>query len=263
MQFPANILETGLTNLAVILACMGALWGISLLKKDASIVDPFWPVGFAIVAWTSYAFFAPSSAARPLLIVVLTTIWGLRLGLYLLWRNWGAGEDYRYAEMREKHGDQFWIVSLFTVFLLQGVLMWVVSWPVQFGQTLAGNSIGWLDYLGVTLWLVGFVFESVGDYQLARFKSDPNNKGKVLDSGLWRYTRHPNYFGDFCVWWGLYLIAVSAGAWWTLPAPLLMSFLLMKFSGAALLESTITDRRPAYADYISKTPAFFPGKPKA
>ncbi len=262
-MLPDLILQTGLTNLAVILACMVALWGVSLFKKDASIVDPFWAMGFVIIAWTSYTLFASEPADRALLIVVLTTLWGLRLCLYLLWRNWGAGEDYRYTEMREKHGDRFWIVSLFTVFLLQGVLMWIVSWPVQYGQTVSGNAIGWIDYLGVTLWVVGFVFESVGDYQLARFKSDPSNKGQVLDSGLWRYTRHPNYFGDFCVWWGLYAVSVSAGAWWTLPAPLLMSFLLMKFSGAALLESTITDRRPAYAEYIRKTPAFFPGKPKA
>lgn len=263
MQLPDLVLEVGVTNLIVILSCMAVLWGVSLLKQDASIVDPFWAIGFVIIAWTSFTVLATGTAARPLLIVGLATIWGLRLGLYLLWRNWGAGEDYRYAEMREKHGERFWIVSLFTVFLLQGVLMWIVSWPVQYGQAVSDTSLVWLDYLGVTLWLVGLVFESVGDYQLAQFKSDPNNKGKVLDSGLWRYTRHPNYFGDFCVWWGLYAIATAAGAWWTLPAPLLMSFLLMKFSGAALLESTITDRRPAYAEYIRKTPAFFPGKPKS
>ncbi len=147
MNLPDDLLTTGLTNLAVVLACMVVLWIVSLVKKDASIVDPFWPVGFVIIAWASCAMVVSEPAARPLLIVVLTTIWGLRLGLYLLWRNWGAGEDYRYTEMREKHGDRFWIVSLFTVFVLQGVLMWVVSWPVQYAQTLSDSSIGWCDAL--------------------------------------------------------------------------------------------------------------------
>jgi steroid 5-alpha reductase family enzyme len=180
----------------------------------------------------------------------------------LLVRNWGEEEDYRYAEMRQKHGERFVFVSLLTVFTLQGVLMWIVSWPVQFGQLETVSSLGVLDAVGVVIWSVGVLFDAVGDHQLARFKARPENRRKVLDSGLWRYTRHPNYFGDFCVWWGLYLVATSGGAWWTAVGPLLMSYLLLRFSGVSLLESTIVSRRPEYRSYIERTNAFFPGRPR-
>jgi steroid 5-alpha reductase family enzyme len=163
--------------------------------------------------------------------------------------------------MRERHGRRFPLVSLVTVFGLQGLLMWAVSLPVQAGQ-LGTAPIGWLDAVGVAIWGVGLFFETVGDFQLARFKADPANRGKVMDGGLWRYTRHPNYFGDFMVWWGIYLVAVAGGAWWTVVGPLVMTALLVRYSGAGLLEKTITRRRPEYAEYIRRTSGFFPLPPR-
>jgi steroid 5-alpha reductase family enzyme len=188
----------------------------------------------------------------------------MRLTLYLAWRNLGKGEDYRYQEWRADWGSRWWIVSLFQVFLLQGVLMWIVALPVQAGQVPAeADTFGWLAALGVVLWGVGIFFETVGDAQLARFKADPANRGKVMDRGLWRYTRHPNYFGDFAVWWGLYLIALEGqGTWWTIIGPIVMSILLIRVSGAAKLEKTISGRREGYADYVKRTSGFFPRPPR-
>ena len=249
-------------NLAVVLTVMAALWLVSIARRDASIIDPVWGGGFALIAILSYRNSDPSNL-RALLLTVLTTIWGLRLALFLLWRNWGQGEDRRYAAMRGKHGRRFWLVSLVTVFMLQGLLMWFISWPVQFAQMLPATPLGWLDVVGIAVWLVGMCFETVGDLQLARFRAEHAADNRVLDRGLWRYTRHPNYFGDFCVWWGLYLVAASGGAWWTILSPLLMSFLLLRVSGVRLLESTIAERRPDYADYVARTSAFFPRPPRS
>lgn len=256
-----SLLQVGLWNLGIVLVLMVALWVASLVKRDASIVDLFWGAGFVVIAWATFVQTA-DPGTRAVLLVALTTVWGLRLTGYLTWRNWGREEDYRYRAMRDKHGGNFRWISLFTVFGLQGLLMWVVSWPVQAGQS-AAASLRPLDILGFGVWLVGIVFEAVGDYQLARFKRDPDNAGRVMREGLWRYTRHPNYFGDFCVWWGLYAIAVAGGAWWTAFGPALMTFLLLRFSGVALLEKTITERRPEYAEYMRQTNAFFPGRPKS
>lgn len=250
-----------LSAAVAIAVLMLTTWVISLVVRDASIVDLIWGFGFVLVAWVVLAGL-DSIPLRAWLLVGLTTVWGLRLSGYLAWRNIGKGEDYRYQEMRRKHGASFPIVSLLTVFGLQGVLMWVVSLPVQIGQ-LGDTPLGLLDAAGAVIWLVGLVFETTGDFQLARFKADPDNKGKVMDSGLWRYTRHPNYFGDFLVWWGLYIIALSGGAFWTIVGPIVMTALLMKYSGAGLLEKTITERRPGYAEYIRRTNGFFPGPPKA
>ncbi|MEX0947086.1 MAG: DUF1295 domain-containing protein, partial [Acidimicrobiia bacterium] len=160
--------------------------------------------------------------------------------------------------------DRFFVVSLGTVFGLQGVLMWLVSLPVQAGiaGSDSGETLSLLDAIGITVWLVGIFFESVGDWQLARFKANSANKGQVMDQGLWRLTRHPNYFGDFCVWWGLFFIAIAGGEWWTLVGPLVMTALLMKYSGAGLLEKTIGTRRHGYDEYARRTNAFFPGPPK-
>lgn len=246
---------------ATILVLMVVTWLISVAVKDASIVDLIWGLGFVLVAWSAFITIGDPGARRWLL-VVLTSVWGLRLSGYLSWRNLGKGEDFRYQKMREKAPDTFWWKSLFTVFLLQGVLMWVVSLPVQIGQVPTPEPLGILDWLGVAAWVVGIFFETVGDLQLARFKADPANKGKVMDDGLWRYTRHPNYFGDFMVWWGLYLIALSAGAWWTIVGPALMSFLLLRVSGVALLEKDISSRREGYDEYVRRTNAFFPAPPK-
>ena len=239
-----------------ILLLMVATWLVSLAVHDASIVDLVWGLGFVLVAWIAWA---AERDNRSLLVAGLVTVWGLRLSGYLAWRNLGKGEDFRYRAMRRRHGARFGLISLLTVFGLQGVLMWVVSLPVQ---AAVGDRLSAVDVLGVGLWLVGLTFETVGDLQLASFKANPANEGKVLDTGLWRYTRHPNYFGDFCVWWGLYVVALAGGAWWTVVGPLVMTALLMRYSGAGLLEKTIGRRRPGYDDYVRTTNAFFPGPPK-
>lgn len=251
------------TNLFVIAAAMIALWLVGTIRRDVSIVDPFWGTGFVIVAWLSWSINSPT-AIRIVVLASLTTIWGLRLSLFLGWRNWGQGEDRRYAAMRSKHGRRFWWVSLFTVFLLQAGLLWFVSLPIQCAAALnSTRPLGWTDAAGIAMWGVGLFFEAVGDWQLAQFKMEPSNAGRVMDLGLWRYTRHPNYFGDFCVWWGLYLIATAGGASLTIFSPLLMTFLLLKVSGVSLLERTIADRRPEYIAYMARTNAFFPGPRRA
>lgn len=255
--------QTLLTTFIAIVVALLVLWLLSLARRDASVVDPFWGMGFAIGAWLA-CFVNPPCGSRVLLLAGLTTVWGLRLSLFLLWRNWGRPEDRRYAAMRAHHGARFWWVSLFTVFLLQAAILWFVSLPNQVAAVWnVSVPLGWIDAAGVTLWCVGLFFESVGDWQLARFRAQPNNAGRALDRGLWRYTRHPNYFGDFCVWWGLYLIAAAGGAGATIASPLLMSVLLLKVSGVSLLESTIASRRPEYAAYQARTNVFFPGPPKA
>jgi len=250
--------EIALATAVGIVALMLATWLVSLIMRDASIVDIVWGLGFVLVAWIALG--TGGADTRSWLVTVLTSVWGLRLAGYLAWRNLGKGEDFRYQAMRRKYGSSFPIVSLFVVFGLQGLLMWIVSLPVQAAH---GGDVGILDGLGVGLWALGLYFETAGDLQLAAFKRNPSNKGKVLNTGLWRYTRHPNYFGDFCVWWGLYLIAFAGGAWWTALGPIAMTALLMKYSGAGLLEKTITSRRPGYEEYVRTTNTFFPGPPKS
>lgn len=255
--------ETLLLTSVVILGLMLLVWLISLARRDASIVDPLWGLGFAIVAWLAWGLNA-SSHQRVLLLVGLTTAWAIRLSLFLLWRNWRRPEDRRYAAMRQRHGERFAWVSLFTVFLLQGLLLCFVSLPVQVAVVInSGHTLGAWDAIGAGIWGIGLFFETVGDWQLARFRADPNHSDRVLDQGLWRLTRHPNYFGDFCVWWGIYIVAAAGGAWWTVLSPLLMSALLLKISGVSLLEGTITERRPDYASYQARTNAFFPWLPKS
>ncbi len=255
--------QTLLIALLGLLLVMLLLWCLSLARRDASIVDPFWGAGFALTAWLVVWWNWPASP-RGLLLAWLTTIWGLRLSIFLLRRNWGKGEDRRYVAMRERHGQRFWWISLFTVFLLQGVILWFIALPIQVSAAMRSiNPLGWIDGIGTLVWCVGLFFEAVGDWQLARFKAGARNAGRVMDRGLWRYTRHPNYFGDCCVWWGLYFIAVAGGAWWTIASPLLMSLLLMRVSGVTLLESTIVDRRPEYAAYQARTSSFFPWSPKS
>jgi len=259
-----ELLQILTVNLVVVMGLMVLLWLVSLARRDASVADVFWGTGFVIVAWLS-GLQAGRFDARTVLVVALTTIWGLRLSLHLLWRSWGRGEDRRYRAMREKHGTRFGLVSLGTVFFLQGGILWFVSLPVQAAawQPIARSPLWLADFLGCSLWTLGFAFEVVGDWQLARFNADPANRGQVLCRGLWRYTRHPNYFGDFCVWWGLFLIAAAGGAWWIVGSPLLMSWLLMRVSGVPLLEKDMAERRPGYADYVARTNAFFPAPPEA
>ncbi len=242
---------------------MVAIWLASLPLRDVSIVDIGWGLGFVMVAWVAYLA-TQAQGPRSVLLVALPTIWGLRLGGYLAWRNHGKGEDRRYVSMRNKHGDKFWWVSLLTVFGLQGLVMWVVSLPLTVGLhgTHATPGISLVTIVGTLVWAVGMVFEAGGDYQLAQFKANGENQGKVMDRGLWQYTRHPNYFGDFLVWWGLWLVSLpTAGLGWTVISPLVMSVLLMKISGVSLLEQDIEDRRPSYASYKRRTSPFFPRPP--
>jgi len=191
--------EVMLSSAIGIVALMVTTWIVSLIKKNASIVDIVWGLGFVLVAWISRAV-ADGDDARQWILTVMTTAWGLRLGLYLLWRNSGHGEDFRYRAMRKHWGPRFPIISLVTVFGLQGTLMWIVSLPVQIGQHDSTPKVGVIAFIGIAVYLIGLFFEVVGDAQLARFKSDSNNAGKVMDQGLWKFTRHPNYFGDSCVW---------------------------------------------------------------
>ncbi len=254
--------EIYLLGFAVVMACLTALWLLSLVIKDTSIVDIFWGSGFVIAALVYFGF-SDGYPGRKWLTLILVAIWGLRLTLHLARRNLGKGEDFRYRSWRRQHGARWWWWSFFQVFLLQGVFLWIVSLPLlgaQFSAQPASFTL--LDGLAVLLWSVGFFFEAVGDYQLARFKADPANEGKVLDSGLWRYTRHPNYFGDAVQWWAFYLLALAAGAWWAIISPVLMTFLLMRVSGVTLLEHSLKKRKPAYQDYIERTSAFFPMPPR-
>lgn len=251
-----------MTGLFFIWVSMTVLWLVSLVIKDASIVDIFWGIGF-LIATLSYAANTSGDPGRRLLMVGLVAAWGVRLAAHLARRNLGKGEDYRYAAWRKQYGDIWWIRSYFHVFLLQGAIMWVVSAPVLAAMVApAPAAPAFFDILGLGFWAVGFFFEAVGDYQLAAFKADPANKGKVMDRGLWRYTRHPNYFGDAMMWWGFYLIALGAGGWWTVFSPLLMTYLLLRVSGVAMLEGSLKQRKPEYAEYIRKTSAFIPMPPK-
>jgi len=246
-----------LTALYAILGVGVVAWVFSVAKRNVSFVDSLWSLFFLISAGV-FAFTAQPLSDRGLLVTVLVTLWSLRLSIYITARNWGEDEDYRYQTIRKNNEPGFAFKSLYIVFGLQGLLAWIIALPLLPAIT-APAGLGMLDVLAVALWLTGFVFEAGGDWQLSRFKANPDNKGKVLDTGLWGLTRHPNYFGDFCVWWAYYLFAVSAGGWWSIASPILMSILLLKVSGVAMLEKTISERRPKYADYIRQTNAFFPG----
>lgn len=247
-------------SLAIILGVGSIAWLVSVVIRNVAFVDSLWSLFFLIAALT-FANAAESLSARGILVTALVAIWAIRLSVYITARNWGEPEDYRYQAIRAKNEPGFAFKSLYIVFGLQGVLAWIVALPLL-PAILTPGDIGPIEIVAVVLWLTGFTFEAGGDYQLSRFKSDQSNKGRVLDSGFWRYTRHPNYFGDFCIWWSFYLFAIAAGGWWSIASPLLMSFLLLKVSGVAMLERTITDRRPEYADYIRRTNAFFPGLPR-
>ena len=245
-----------------IAALMLTTWLMSLAWKDASIVDPVWPFGFVVVAWVTLAI-ADGNSGRQWLLVALVTMWGLRLSGYLAWRKRGAPEDFRYQAMRRQYGARFGVVSLMTVFVLQGALMWVVALPVQLGQVRSDPDLGWLALIGGILWLVGFGFESIGDAQLARFKADPSSAGQVMDRGLWRYTRHPNYFGDACVWWGIALVAAETRLGTIgIVGAVVMTVLLVRVSGVPMLERTMAKRRPGYAEYVRHTSAFIPRPPR-
>ncbi len=251
-------------NLAAVILMMTIGWLISLVLKNVTVVDSLWGLGFVMIAWTTF-FLTDGFFGRKLLIAMLVTFWGLRLSLYLTRRNWGKGEDPRYGSWREKSGKHFWIFSLFKVFLLQSIFLWAISISLQYGvASKSPEMITWLDVCGLTLWVIGFIFEAVGDWQLAAFKSNPANKGNVMDRGLWAYTRHPNYFGECLMWWGIFLIAFSApNSGWTVLSPLIITVVLLKMTGIPLTEKTMVTHRPGYKEYIQRTNAFIPWFPKA
>jgi steroid 5-alpha reductase family enzyme len=254
-MFSAPIYFQALGILAIAAICT---WGVGLARRNVSIVDSLWSMMFVLAACT-YA--RAAVGPRGIWVLCLVTVWALRLSVYITCRNWGHGEDRRYQAIRARNQPNFGLKSLYLIFFLQAVLAWIISLPLL-GAILSPAPMGILDFLGVALWGIGFTLEAGGDWQLARFKSKAANQGEVMDRGFWRYTRHPNYFGDFCVWWGFYLMAASGGAWWSIVGPALMSVLLIRVSGVALLETDIGARRPKYAEYRRRTNAFFPGSSK-
>ena len=255
--------EIYFSALLLILIMMSLLWIVSLSVKNVSIVDLFWGAGFVLTA-AFYFLNTDGLAARKMIVMILTAVWGLRLSVYLSWRNFGKGEDFRYREFRKKYGEKrYWWISFFQVFMLQGLLMWLISAPLL-GAQYSGRSreLGILDIAGILLWITGFLFEAGGDIQLASFRADPQNKGKVLEKGFWRYTRHPNYFGDSCVWWGYALICLGAGSILPVAGSILMTLMIIRVSGVAMLEKNLHVTKPGYAEYIRKTSAFLPWFPK-
>lgn len=255
-------------NAAILIAAIVLLWLVSLRLRDVSFIDSFWSFGMVMLAVSTYFQARDGSHERRFLLLALTAIWGLRLSYHLFTRWRAEGEDPRYRRIlgsaMEKRGWSFAKSSLLLVFLMQAPLLFIVCLPAQLGQLSAEPwHVGWLGFAGKCLALVGIGFETIGDWQLRRFKADPANKGKVLDTGLWRYTRHPNYFGDACVWWGLFLIAAETPVGLlSLPGPVLITWLLTRMSGVPLLEYSLKKNRPGYEDYIRRTSSFFPRPPK-
>ena len=257
-----SFLDVYLVGALAVLAFMTAIWLLSLALRNSSIVDVFWGPGFAVLAWIYFALAPDGPCWRKMAAAILVTIWGLRLGIHILRRNWRKPEDFRYAKWRREEGARWWWFSFLKVFLLQGLLMWIISAPLLAAQTgEARADLTVVDYVALVVWSIGFLFEALGDQQLARFKADPANKGKILTAGLWRYTRHPNYFGDAVQWWGFYLLALAAGGWWTIFSPALMTWLLMRVSGVPMLERALK-ARPGYQEYVETTSAFIPWKPR-
>lgn len=249
-------------GVAIALVIALVTWVVSVPLKDASLADRVWSLMIAAPA-LAYVALAPPDGRLTVMLVLLWA-WALRLAVYITLRNRGAGEDRRYRAMRDRRGPTFWLQSLWLVFGLQGALAWVVGWPVL-AASVASRPWGGLDLAGAGLAAFGIVFEAVADAQLARFKREPAHAGAVMDRGLWRYSRHPNYFGEACVWWGLGLMALSAGGWgaaWSLASPVLMTVLLLKVSGVTLLEQDLQGRKPGYRKYVLRTSAFIPWPPR-
>lgn len=255
-----NELPLFLNGLAAMLIFGFAGWLLSVYRNNVTHVDSMWSL-FFVVAASTYAWGQDNLTLRAILIFGLVLAWALRLCIYLTWRNWGPHEDHRYAEIRSNNEPHFKFKSLYIIFGLQAVLASIISLPLLKAIP-SDASLKLLDMIGILLAAFGIIWETIADWQLTRFKSQPNNKGKVLNTGVWRYSRHPNYFGECCVWWGFYLFALGSGGWWTIVSPLLMTWLLLKFSGVVLLEKDIAERRPQYADYIRTTNAFIPGRPR-
>jgi len=247
---------------ALILFVYMSLWFVfSLVKKRNDVADVAWGLGFILLAWVSF-FLGQAQGVRGLLVGILVSVWGIRLAWYIHTRNRGRTEDYRYAKWREEWGKWFYLRSYAQVYLLQGILLFLIIFPVLLINRDTGEGLYYLDFVGIAVWLVGFIFESVGDAQLARFIKNPNNKGKLMQSGLWRYTRHPNYFGEVTLWWGIGIIALSAtNGFLGIIGPLTITFLILKVSGITMLEKKM-EENPAFAEYKKATSIFFPLSPK-
>lgn len=246
-----------------LLVFMTLIFAIAQRMKDNSIVDIAYGLAFVLVGWTGYLFYG-SGHPRQNLLLFLITLWGLRLAIYVSLRKRNEdGEDSRYRQWRESWGESFIWRSFLQIFMLQGAIIFLVALPVLLVSSHPGGPLGWVDLAGALLWLFGFAFESVGDWQLLRFKLQLGNQGKIIQSGLWRYTRHPNYFGEATLWWGVFLIALRTPfGWFAVFSPLVINFLLLKVSGIPMLEAKF-EGNPEFAEYQSKTNAFFPWFPKA
>jgi steroid 5-alpha reductase family enzyme len=246
-------------GLAAAVAMFSLVWLLSLPLRNASIVDIFWGPALAALGWLYLVLALDRPMTRGLVACLLASLWALRLALHIAVRNAGHGEDFRYRAWREQAGPSFWWVSLFKVFLLQAVVAWIVASPLAFAQRgQAANALSVLDLFAVGLWAFGFFYEAIADWQLMRFKRNPANQGQVLTTGLWGLSRHPNYFGEAVLWWGLGLIGVAGGGPLALIGPALLTFSLLRVSGVAMLDRALVDRRPGYAEYLQSTPAFFP-----
>jgi steroid 5-alpha reductase family enzyme len=248
---------------AALLVLQGLTFAVALKIKKNSVVDTAWGIGIALAALTAFlTSIGHGQAERRYLLLVASVLWGLRLAAYVGWRNHGKPEDPRYQDMLDKATGSKNLYALRKIYLLQAAILWLATVPVQAGLGERAPA-GPLAIAGAVLFAVGFFFESVGDWQLYRFKADPAHKGQVMDRGLWHYTRHPNYFGDFCMWWGLF--AISYGSWQELPAlvaPLLMTFILTRGTGASMTDRRMKASRPGYADYVERTSGFIPLPPK-
>lgn len=244
------------------LAAMTVLWVISLRRHNVSLVDRAWGPVFVVVG-VAYAVTAPSVTGRGVLVLVLVTVWGARLSAYLSWRDRGHGEDWRHRRLRAQWGASTWWRSLLEVFWFQALAAVAVGTPLLAAlRTDHQRGLRWLDVVGVAVWAVGVGFETVGDHQLARFRRS-GVEGTVLRDGLWRYTRHPNYFGDAVMWWGLGLVGLAAGPWWSLLGPAAMTVVLLRVTGVTVMEPHLrATRGDAYADYVARTSPFVPLPPR-
>lgn len=254
------MLATYLETLYFIIPIVLLGWIYSVIKHNVNLVDSLWSLMF-LGAAVIYLCSTPEITTTQIIMITLVALWALRLSLHLCVRNWNKDEDHRYRTIRGNN-EPFVFKSLYIVFGLQGFLAWLISIPLLFSVTRSAEFM-WLDYIALALWTIGFLFESIADYQLLKFRKNPENKGRVLNTGLWRYTRHPNYFGEFCIWWAFYLFAFTAGGWWTIYSPLIMTFLLLRISGVVMMERNMTTRRPEYQQYIDNTSTFIPCWPGA
>ena len=256
---PGTLLHAAVLGLGANVALGLVAWAASIPRRDVSIVDAAW--GLLVVApAVVVAAVIPEAGPRAFLILLLSGAWALRLAIHIAWRHRGQPEDRRYQAIRRRNEPNFAVKSVYLVFGLQALLAWGVSMPLM-AAVASAEPWSALDLAGFALLAFGLVFETVADAQLTRFRSEPRTKAMVMDRGLWRYSRHPNYFGECCIWWGAWLVAAAGGMAWTIASPLLMTVLLLKVSGVTLLESDIRERRPEYADYVRRTPAFFPWRP--